>query len=260
MARRWLVLGIALLALGVWARPPLPAAATLLAKSDAAYDFPCWHGVTGVAASVRVEQANADPALAQARIRYAYTSANTHGFVVEGLPPDKVALRDGLLAAMAPLDEYIMPRPGAASFAGADLSVRRVARQIQGIKQNTFHQVIATRRADGQPTHETRVVLDAFGLARTVEEWVDGALLAFGAIEHEPSGTRWRVTRVSTLLRGGGATTYYELRIAYVEVDGAPFPTRIDVTTRDRHGRPLAGAPPFAVLFSNYQVTKAAGA
>ncbi|MHB9025068.1 MAG: hypothetical protein ACYC7E_13000 [Armatimonadota bacterium] len=228
----------------------------LLAASDATYYFPTTVGLTDLAVDLVIPQLEAFPGAKQVRITYYYAANGKQQFEVTELPDRMSALRGEILNLVSALAEYIVPLPSATAFKGFKVQAQRVSREIMGIKEKNFYQLIGTNTNEQAPVKEYRVLLDKHGLAYELENVLKGGDRILARVMNVRTGEKWQVARVTTRLMGRSGPQWKIEEISYRPAEGFSLPAEVKTQYRDNTNKPITGLADVTIRFENYRINK----
>jgi len=253
-----LLIIVVLLTNAVWAAPKITPQ-TIMDRADVAYYYPQARGLTDLAVDVSIEQLAKDPVIGQIGITLCYAGAR-HGVALDNLPTPAGNVRNNLLMMIEPLGEYVVPKMSVETFAGMQVTVQRVYRQLSGQSSTSYYQLTGTPTAENTGLKAYRVLADEAGVAHQVEtEMQDGQSLT-ARIENTKIDGNWLIEKISTRLRGGNDVRWEITTIAYDTVDGFLLPARLEVTYRNIFNQPIAELPDLTYTFTNYRINTGAAA
>jgi len=256
----WLIM-LVLPAGAVWAKGKSRLSPqTFIERSDAAYYYPQAKGVTDLAVDIVVEQFANDPVAGKAQITFCFLGKDRREFVISNLTEQQAKVREALFVLVAPLGEYVVPKTSVETFAGMQLSVVKVLRQLSGQPGMTYYQLIGAPADTKSPLKEYRVLVDEQGLAHQVEtERRDGGVMT-ARIFNSKIGANWFITKISTRMMDKDSAQWEIATIKYGDVEGITLPQEMVVQHRNSFDLPIKEMPDFTFLFTNYRINKGAAA
>lgn len=253
---RQLVCCILLLTLvtAVWAKDKVTLK-SLMAKSDAIYYSPAAHGVTDLAVDIVVEQLAKDPVGKDAQVTYYFGGEDRQRVVVQNVPDKYTAYREALLNLLSPISQYVMPHSSSASFAGMTLKIERVSRQLVGVADTTFYQIIGVTPGEQGDLLRYQVLLDKNGLVHQIENvYKNGAVTA--SIENTKVKEGWVVTSFNTRMGTKDEGLWKIERVEYETIEGYTLPVRCTVQYRNLFNKPVRGRDDLTIHLKNYRINQ----
>lgn len=251
-----LTLGI----VGAWAKAAPLDPVALMTKSDALYYYPTAHGVTDLAVEVHIDQLADHPTGKRAHVQYYYAGEKRQMFAVTDLSDNETKLRSEILAMVAPLADYLMPRPSMASFEGLTLKVATVSREILGLSGTTFYEVVGTAKAANADVKEYRVLLGEDGQAYQVENVLKDGTVVAARLENVRVADSWHISKVISRLTANVGPVWKIDSVEYGQIEGYVLPTRVTVQYRNGYNQPVRGFTDLTVQFRNYRLNKGVAA
>lgn len=227
---------------------------SLLAKSDAVYYTPLTHGLTDLAVDISIEQLEKNNGK-DVLVTYYYAGDNRQHMEVTNAPDD--TFRAQLLDLLMPLSQYVIPHAASANLSNMSLKLLAVSRQIPGIADTTFYQIIGTVPDSKSDLKEYRVLLDKNGLVHRLEnEMTKGGTIAASVDNVQMKDGTWLFSALSTRMAAKEGDIWKTERLEYDTVDGFFMPVRCVVEYRDIYNKPVKGRVDLSIRLTNYRINK----
>ncbi len=245
----------------VWAKPNKQNEwKTMTAKSDALYYMPSLLGVNDLAVTVTIPRLADNPLAKQALITFYYASKEQRWVSVAHLPDQAAQARSELTELVAPLGDYLVPRPALTTFDGMDVKVQEVSRQLEDLPGTVYYQLIGKTTDPASEVKEYHILLDKAGLAHEIETVLKSGEKMTARIDNIRNGERWQISKVTTrIMSKVGDQVVPQWRIDNIEygaVDGYSLPVKITSAYRDSMNLPIKGLDDFTFIFSDYRINK----
>lgn len=258
LVRRLVVIAVlTLLASSLWAREKLDIKG-LMARSDALYYTPSLHGVTDLAVDLVIDQFANNPIAKAATVTYYYAGSTRQRVSVSNVPDQYAEFRNGVMDLVSSVGQYIMPLPTSASFTGMTLRMEKTTRELLGVKETDFYEIIGKPTGTKDTMKEYRVLVDKDGLLHQIEDVTGDNNELIAMVENVHLADGWHIATITTRVSKDGVWKIEHLE--YGLVDSYMLPVRYSVQYRDTMNKPVKDMGDLAMSFKDYRINKGVAA